>query len=272
LIVTNKFVLLNFPKTGSSFARKVIKDIHGVDSGWKHKLLKIGLGVPKFKELYFEKIYDIKYINKCGVDQHGCFRQIPDEQLDKVIVSIIRNPYSRYVSAYRYGWWKNNPPVDIEEIKEKFPNFPKLSFEEYMKFCLVYSRRGMLKECFESKPIGMYSLLFINFFSRTPSVTIENYLNNGIVDEFSYIKFLKNEDLNNELEYFLCSMGYRDKDLEKVGEIKKQNVSASDGASLEGFYTQELLEFVNKYDDYIFRVFPEYKAKTCGELSKFNHY
>jgi len=103
-------------------------------------------------------------------------------------------------------------------------------------------------------------------------VTIEKYLNNGIVDEFSYIKFLKNEDLNNELEYFLCSMGYRGKDLEKVGETKKQNVSTSDGISLESFYTQELLELVNKYDDYIFRVFPEYKAKTCGELSKFNHY
>ena len=123
MIITKDYVLLNFPKTGSTFVRETLKELYYRRGGLVNKLA-LATGLDKwqpmqkaltaesrletflvkrnikannhFEELWLPIAYDAQYIS--GVTEkrkyiHGIFSQIPIEHRQKPILGIIRNPY-----------------------------------------------------------------------------------------------------------------------------------------------------------------------------------
>ncbi|MFB6305498.1 MAG: hypothetical protein ABEH43_00640, partial [Flavobacteriales bacterium] len=83
MIVTDKFVMLNFPKTGSTFVRKVLKAIAKEDR--TKGRYSLGLRKPTFKEFEILKHPNIRVNNhRYGIlDEHGVYDQIPEEHKEK---------------------------------------------------------------------------------------------------------------------------------------------------------------------------------------------
>jgi hypothetical protein len=79
--------MLNFPKTGSSFAREAIRQLYSKQESYVRKTLSsLGLWKPGITELMMPKIDEA---NTYGIeDQHGTLRQIPLKHRNKQIMSI----------------------------------------------------------------------------------------------------------------------------------------------------------------------------------------
>ena len=165
MIIADKFVMLNMPKTGSSFARKAIKQVYKNrrDSTWYGKYLgKLGMNAPGYSELFLK--------NKRGaLNQHGHFFEVPPQYKNKVIVSVVRNPYQRAYSGYRFGFWKQSCE-EYPWVRDIFPTFPDLTFEEFLEM-----RRYEMEEKKEQfgidpkLPVGYQTFRFIQMYFKNPA-------------------------------------------------------------------------------------------------------
>ncbi len=264
MIITDKFVMVNFPKTGSSFVRMVLKQIHEKYNRLPNRIWrKLHLANKTLIELMLPKI-DEK--NSYGIkDQHGTYRQILEEHKQKTVVSIIRNPFDRYVSTYLYRWWEKYPPVDLEQMKRNFPNFPNLSFREYYEIIQLFGRENRLNGISPKIELGLHTIQFIQFYFKEPeevlSIIDNDYIKQKMyLTDMAEIIFLHQENLNEELYEFLLGVGYPKKDISFIKEHKKVNVTARESNEMEfnNFYTKELVEDILEKDRLLFELFPEY--------------
>lgn len=177
MIISNDFVLLNLPKTGSTYVRKVLK-----------------------------KIYNKRVRKK--LNPHGIYDQIPLKHKNKKIVSVVRNPYERLLSGFEFGFWQENPAIEQIEIDKHFPNFPDLDINEYIDYLILVSELSYVEKP-ENLKIGPMSLQFIYFFFKNPTEVISNLNEDYIKSESEFLKeiapieFLKQETLNQDLHDFL---------------------------------------------------------------------
>lgn len=125
MLITKSFIVINNPKTGSSFVRKVLKEIYRQRKekySWlKKKSLDWGLIQADLIEHFVYTDAHKKHLN-----QHGAVEQIPNKFINgRHIVSVIRNPYTKILSQYEFKWWKNNYHLYYDEavIKDAFPHF-----------------------------------------------------------------------------------------------------------------------------------------------------
>ena len=110
--------MLNFPKTGTSFARRILKQLYYQRrSNYRKILEKLRLCNPSIIELILPRI-DGK-ISCNGKDQHSTSRQIPIAHKNKPILTIIRNPLSLYLSMYHFRLWQRYPPMDRGLVLEQ---------------------------------------------------------------------------------------------------------------------------------------------------------
>jgi len=168
MIITNQFVVLNNPKTGSTFVRKVLRAIYEKRAStgifnWTRRLF--GISEERFKELVLP---NIKRQNKVS-DQHGTYSQIPDEYKGRPVVSVVRNPFDRLMSSYEFRHWERNPPIKGNLIKEYFPHFPNLSFNEHITL-MGHSQR----EIHTGIEMGVQTIQFIQMFFTDPDTALEN--------------------------------------------------------------------------------------------------
>jgi len=185
LLITEDFVLLNFPKTGSSFTREAIKRCYRQsDSRARRTLENIGILKPQVKELILPKIDEIHHSEVR--DQHGTWRQIPPKFRGRRIVSITREPVSRYLSAYRFGWWKQFPPGDLGEIMLRYPAFPDLSFQQYYEMTNDFALPNRLKGITPKIDLGVHTVQFIQFFFRDPEKTLRE-IDHDYIDNKRYL-------------------------------------------------------------------------------------
>ena len=264
MIITDKFVMLNFPKTGSTFARKVIKQIYEKkDLRLNSLIYKTGLFTPKIFELLLPKIDEGNYTGI--VDQHGKYRQIPKNHIQKPVLSIVRNPFSRYVSSFFFKWWQKVLPVDIKIIHQFYPNFPELSFNEFYKFSNQFNSINHLHGIIPKVNIGINSLYFIQFFSKNPDSFIstidDDILNNkDCIEEFKHVHFIHQESLRDELKLFLLLVGFSEKETAFIDTIEEVNKTEypNNINSFMDMYSEELIEKVLSDEKLLFRLFPEY--------------
>lgn len=257
MIITDNFVVLNFQKTGSSFVRKVMKDIFLKRRNkniltralYKYNILHLG-----FKE---ERSQDLLISNY--KDQHGCYDQIPDKHKDKLIVSVIRDPYSRLNSIYNFKWWSKYPPISQSLICKNLPNFPNLNFKEFL--ALQNLENEKLKKIFhipDGLVIGNQTIYFIRFYFKNHKKVLSNITQDYILSEdfkkdLCKVKFLNSNDLNNELVDFLSAYGFEKKDLDYIKNHGKVNVSKeSIRTEDEG---KEIINYVNKNEWLLFEIF-----------------
>ncbi len=99
MIITDKHIFLNFPKTGSTFIREVLKQIYK----WRNQNQKSKtVNKIKGRDLYIEEFLMPHYNLPEYKDQHGAWDQIPLKHKNKHVISVARNPVDRFISLYRF--------------------------------------------------------------------------------------------------------------------------------------------------------------------------
>ena len=264
MILTNDFVFIHFPKNGGSFVTECLNHIYDGRQD-KH-------GDKKLSDYFYYFIdpektnYSTKYMSKAleytgeriRTQHQGC-DEIPEKHRSKPVVSVMRNPFDRYVSLYKFGWWKRNPLLGKDELMNAFPNFPDLSFSQYLDLVLNHRLEITKKKNNISLDIGVYSLHYIKLFCK-------DYLNvlssAGDIDElgdgqFYEATFLYQENLREDLFNYLKELGWPEGKLEIIFEHKKVNTSRAD-SSYKQYYSQEDIDLIKQKEALIFRLFPHY--------------
>lgn len=252
MLITDDFVLLNFPKTGSTFARKVIRKIYK----------------DRCEELLLPVAFDACDTGR--VTQHGTYAQIPMKHRTKMVVSIVRSPFDRYVSQYRFRWYSHSPPGAKEKLCEIYPSFPEITFEEYLDMTDRFSKRNILAahNVLSETDIGFQTVNFVTFYSSSPDRDMADMVKN-YVDPFvklPKVLFLRQESLRRELGNFLSKL-QPDKNVEKIiASEQDQNVSRTgEERDFKQFWSGLLRNRYSEKERFLLNAFPEYKLGDCGD-------
>ncbi|GGW86985.1 sulfotransferase family 2 domain-containing protein [Alteromonas halophila] len=261
MLITKKFVLLNYPKTGSTFAREAIQKLYSEkyrENPVVSKILrKLKVREPAIQELMLPNI-KVKGVSRPR-DQHGCYCQIPSRYKNREVVTVVRNPFTRFLSAYKYGWWKKYPPVSQLLLDKHFPHFPDLSFDEYVDLTELGVEHGRL-----GRPpgnLGSQTVQFIQMFFNNPESTLEKvddkYLENQqYLKDVPAITFLRQETLNEDLAEFLIQKGFSADDVNFILNMKKINTTNSEKVA-GAVWTPKTLSYVKHKEKAMFDIFRE---------------
>jgi len=253
MLITDNFVMLNFPKTGSTFARTALKKVYGLNDSSKLQkwLYRSGLRKAPIWEHMTYKI-DEQYHNG-KPNQHGTYRQIPEAYRDRPVLSIMRNPLDRYISTYRYRWWVDSPPATQTTVRDAYPNFPNLSFREYYRMTHELGRRNRLPRHLWDLDMGYMSIQFIQFYYPEPYELLEQLQQNLIsieecLEQLPDINFIRQERLLPDLKTFLRKQDIEEERLSRLdslGRINQTQFAEQEEqilASLSGEFIDQLLQ------------------------------
>ena len=179
-IVTRQFIYLTFPRTGCNFCRTVIKELYHKRHN-ENKLLKYSSINNSYEEILTHHYFEGKE------NHHTSYSQIPE----KIIVSNIRNPISRFESMYKLKWWNSVNAFDDTDFKNIYNNYPNVSIEDYTDLLDKSFQQHLNKISFNKNiKIGPQTLEFINFFFKNPPEVLKNislsYIEN-IVDATMFL-------------------------------------------------------------------------------------
>ncbi|MFD0864087.1 sulfotransferase domain-containing protein [Sungkyunkwania multivorans] len=262
MIITDDFVMINFPKTGSTFVRSVLHQIHHARVHHKSPLRRLLSKDPEFVNLKLPNIRTTSF-RKGLEDEHGICYQIPEEHRQKKIVSVKRDLFDRIVSSYEYMDWKKAPWISEGEIKERFPNYPNLGFEDYVHLLIEHNPLEVHPEINRKLPIGPLSSFFILFYFKEPFEVLrsidEAYINSSKYKEDMFdVTFLDQANLNDELHRFLLSNGYKQKEIEFILTEEKKNTTEKNGRTTRDYFADPLLELIKEKEAFLYKVFGEY--------------
>ena len=265
MIITDKFVLLNFPRTGSTFLRNAIGRLYGRSrSPWGRLWGRLRSRRQAFREfeLPIERTLSARRAGRRS--QHGSYSQIPPEDRNRTVVSAMRHPLDLVVSQYECGFWRQNPPGDPEEVRARFPSFPDLSFGAYLDLQMQFGRRDVLQDARLEACVGPLTLHFVRFYSVDPDAALASLTNAGIDSgEFARglptIRFLHTEHLREELRAFLLEIGFTLKETAFLCDMPPENqaVSRRERPWTDYFSREQELEFRHR-ERLLFQCFPEY--------------
>jgi hypothetical protein len=204
------------PKTGSTFACTVIRSIHARREDPRDACIEIAS--PNIK------------VPGRGPDQHGTFDQIPLEHRAKPILTVVRNPFEKLCSSYRFGWWKETPGIPLTEARYRFSSFPELSFDEYLDLSDMSAARKLGGR--NDLRIGNQTLQFIQMYFRdAPSVlrrlTADYVLCGQYARDLPRITFIQSERLNDELADYLAATGYSASEVKFCRQHPRVNITTS---------------------------------------------
>lgn len=244
MILTDDFVYIHQPKTGGTFVTKVL-----------------------------ERLYAGRLVN---TQKHAGCTEIPEAWRGKPLLTTLRNPYDRYVSQYRFAWWKLHPDMYCgeAEMRAMFPHYPDLSFGEFLqlantKFVNRHHREetGFRNEHFpEDRRLGWHTEQFVRLYCQRPRDVFraidEDFITQGRCREALYpVRFTFAEDLNRGLHAFLREVGHKPEDIDFILDAEKI-YPAEGGRSpedrWESHYTPELKRFVRTRERLLFQLFPQY--------------
>lgn len=261
MLITEKFVMLNFPKTGSTFARAALMQAHQPNKleRIRHRL---GWGGPTLQELKMApfrltEAYTAWQKNR-PPSQHGVYVQVPEAHRHKAIMSVVRDPIERIVSLYEYKDWQKYPFPDRDTVSRAFPSFPDLSFEEYLK--LSDLNRHLVQPAGLQVEVGPLTNQFIGFYARDPLKTLlalreDTDLRKEYNLHFPKIRFLHTENLNQELYDYLLELGYPRHRIAFITGMGKKNISER---SRNSYLTPAQVARIHASERFFYQLFPEY--------------
>ncbi|MDG5492248.1 sulfotransferase family 2 domain-containing protein [Psychroserpens sp. SPM9] len=277
MIITKDFVVLNLPKTGSTFTRNVLKTLYKVDkrSIFEKALYKFHIVTPKFQELILP---NIKMPNR-RPDQHGTYSQIPQQYLNRVIVSTIRDPYSRFLSTYKFKAWANPNQLEVPKsiLDVHFPSFPDLNMDDYVDLNKHAEkiRINTIDEALNNLDIGTQTIQFVQMFFKDPKVALsklnDDYINSGAFKaDMGEMKFLRQEHLNDDLIQFLLNHGFDKSDIDFINHKKKLNITDYNVDDVNKLWTQKGIDYVSYRERYLLQMLNHfgvtYKAPKLQNL------
>lgn len=257
MLVTNDFVFVHMPKTGGTFVRSVLNKVYP-------------------KALHFSK--------------HGTCAEVPEEYRHLPLLSIVRNPFDRYVSQYHYGWWKQHfRQYDLNQSMHPFDP-DAISFEEFLYIANTYFKghfiyvpdpenpgeylsmeNGYRDSPWLDNALGWHTEQYVHFFFDQPrtvfSTMTESSLKNRQFMESSYVvHFLHTETLNEDLFQFLIDMGHRSDDIDFILETRKIRPEGGNPRSQKDdwrrYYNKRMLDLVSAKERLIFSLHPQYKEPS----------
>lgn len=267
MIITEKFVLLNFPRTGSSFNRSMIKELYQQKTFTDRLFNKIGYKRSFLKELMLKSDRTRTARESGRIDQHGTYKQIPREYQKLPVVAAIRSPFDRIVSAYEYKWWANHPVAPIAEIEEAFPEFPNFTFPRFWEYMKTIDKQNELDGLELQADVGPITVRFIKFFFADPGkilakMTNEYIENQKYLEELPEIKFLDTRNLNQDLHDCLLNLGYPADRLQFILKKKKINAATTrEDKDWTNYFDDDLIEDVLFQERMLFDLFPQYRLK-----------
>lgn len=283
MIITRDFVLINVPKTGSTFVRSQLKHLcQYKPSRWRSLFARLGLlPRPKMVEVMLPNLRN-RFARE-QKNQHGLYCQLPRRYRSFPVVAVARHPFDQYVSAYYYGWWKDVNPQAREVIVAKFPTFPDLSFEDYLKY-LHFQTTDMTCLAMDFRDdVGSLTYMFISFFAKDPGefsrLLSDNFVESGKYKEhLCELTLLDQGNLNRDLYAYLQQFDFSDTELAFILESKRlQPKGGTTRQPEEGWETSFNEELARQYayrERYLFSIYRDFSLdysvdKTCGnELSR----
>lgn len=244
VLITSSFVLLNFPKTGSSFVRSVLKAIYRRRRWTCH--------ADRFLR---EVMLPHTNARPDIVDQHGTFAQIPEAYRDLPVVSVLRDPYERLLSAYEFRWWVRQPPLPHEQALAAFPHFPALSLEDFVRL----NELAVAAALGGRNPLGLgkQTYDFVRFFFREPErafgLLSDGYVASGAFRrDMADIVFLRQEHLRADLAGFLSRCGFSTREVEMCWRHARINETRGDMGSRQTLWTPQALARVRSTESRLF--------------------
>jgi hypothetical protein len=252
MLITDDFVLLSFPRTGTTFTRKVIKKIYG----------------NKFEELLLPVIFNHRASGR--ISQHGTYTQIPMEHRGKTILSIVRNPFDRYASQFFFKWFAHSPPESEEKLREAYPDFPEIDFLDFLDMLDKFGKRNILEthKVFSGTDIGFQTVQFVAFYSSNPERDLKELVKGGTesILKLPKIHFLRQEFLREDLFDFLVGLLG---DIAIAGIIsseKHENVSRlGRDRDWKKMWTPDLFKLYSQKELPFLNIFPEYKENSWAK-------
>ena len=275
MLICDEFVVLNLPKTGSSFVRAVIKDIFRkrYPSNTIQKISQqFGAEQPGLKEILTHNLY-IKGRRK---GQHGTYIQIPEQYRDRPIVSVVRNPYSKFISGYEYKFWVKRPPVPKSILEHHFPTFPNLSMDQFVDFTRMAADNRSIND--NKLGLGMQTLQFIQMFFKDPvqimNTIDEAYINDPLrfQSDMVQVTLLRQEHLREDLSKFLKEKGFSDEETDIVKSFKRVNQTVSKPSNVDTVWTEKALDYIHQDEKFLLDVLSShgmtYEAPKAGSPTR----
>ena len=267
MVITDKFVFVHQPKTGGTFVRQMIDMIAAAE------LADFPLG-----RLRRAGLLPCRFGYRETADYHDTCRDIPAEHRYKKIVSAVRDPFDFYVSFYHYGWWAAHPEDsyrDIEEVRRAFPNFPDLSFEQFLDLANgFFVDFDMIGDPERPHRMGYYSTQFLQYFFIVPADAYRRIDSAYLADrawraEMFPVEFLHTSTLNRDLHRFLSREGYPRRYID--GVLRKPPVRPQEhhtprpSASFKNYYTRETYDLIREKERILFAIFPHLDGEQTYE-------
>lgn len=268
MIITKNFVFINYPKTGTTFARSAIALAYGKSRTKAHRLLRKFVSKDKqVHDLKFPKLYGNYDPSYC--DQHGVYRQIPVEDRHKIIGSIVRNPLQKYISSYVYGWWRKHPPYEIDLLLRDFPGFPDITFSEFYNMLNHPNAVEDKIAASGAREIGSYTRMFLVFYSLNPNSAAASLIDGEPLQSIiPKISFLHQEKLMDNLAIFLRKAGLRDNQVRRIYTQDDLNVSArEDKAKISQEDIKVVSQKILSDERHFLDAFPEYLEQTKSSMN-----
>lgn len=258
--------MINFPKTGSTFAMQVLDKLHRKKNNRLNRLL-INLGMRN-QDLYKNlMLIQTEFISQDNppIHQHGRWEQIPEQYKYMPVVSIVREPVNRNISNYEFRWWAQHPVARLEEIYQQFPGFPALDFEEYLayqNFNTRYRDTGVVIP----GDIGNQTVQFFQFFSMNPKKSFkmlnDHYIYDDVYrDDMPDLTLLKTEAINRDLYEFLLAKNYRKQDIAfilKENRIRPRKTGRLDDESRKNYLTENIIKDIKHKERYLYKIYSDY--------------
>ena len=208
--ITRDFVFVHMPKTGGGFVKRILGQVY--PAGW------------------FERR------RQRLLPRHASRAGIPAAHAGLPVVGCVRNPFARYVSQYRFGWWRDHP--DGFPFLTAHPRFPELTFEEYVRLC--NERPITLQGETYDGDVGLQSLQYLWFYGEDPHT------------------LLRTEHLNRDVYDLLRGFGHDDVEFVLHAPAYRPRGSGATTSNWRDAYTPELWEFVREREQALLSRFPEY--------------
>lgn len=251
MILTDSFVMINVPRTGSTFIRTVLRHLHRPWSSRGYCELTLPI----------DRTWKAERLGRRS--QHGRLGQIPPSHRHLPVVSVIRHPLDHAVSHYNHNDWWSTPPIDESLLRCQFPTWPQLSFAEYLDFEHKVCRPDVLKDSQCPAEVGNLTIHFLRFFARDPNATLAELTDASIesgafASELPPIHWLRHECLVDDLSSFLSDMGYPNRQIDRVRRHRRVNISQQrDGRHWRTYYSPEQEALKRYRERALFKLFPE---------------
>lgn len=236
MIVTESFVWINYPKSGSTFVRRVLRELY---KGYARAAKRGNRGFRLFRkpppERFFEelRVPELRVHKEAGragaPTPHGTVSQIPEPFRHLPVVSSVREPVDRLKSAYVYGDWKREDVLfaPLEELRDRFPAFPDLSFFEFVEMAFAFNSFE-LRVGGTPRLLGPLSADLLKFYLLRPigpsgEAAFSSWAE--VEGGLAPVTFLRQDHLSDDLADSLIRFGHRREDVAFIREKPKANTA-----------------------------------------------